>query len=320
MMLLSRMAESLYWAGRYLERAEATARLLKVHSELYLDLPMSAGVGWSPLLAVTGSTEEFDARYEDRDEENIVRFLSIDDENPGSVLSSVCSARAGFRVARTIVPRGAWQITNRLFLFVTERPEDAVARRTRLGWMAHVIEQLQTLAGAISSSMTHDEAYSFLEIGRRLERADMTTRVLDVQAEILMGQEGQDVHPYADVTWMSVLGSLSARQMFRRAGHGGAPGPAAIRFLLTHPQFPRSVERCLTEISRSLMELPSYEEPMAACAEVQARLEGVDLAALADAGLHECMDDLQTGFGLLHDRLAASYFRNPSVTGALAVA
>jgi len=318
-MLLSRMAESLYWSGRYLERAEATARLLKVHSELYLDLPMSAGVGWAPLLAVTGSVEEYDARYERRDEESVVRFLGVDDENPGSVLSSVCAARASFRVARTIVPRGAWQITNRLFLFVTERPEDAVARRTRLGWMAHVIEQSQTLAGAISSSMTHDEAYSFLEIGRRLERADMTTRVLDVQAEILMGQERDDVHPYADVTWMSVLGSLSARQMFRRAGHGGAPGPAAIRFLLTHPQFPRSVERCLAEISAALMELPRYEEPMAACADVQAQLDATDLGALAHHGLHESMDDLQAGLAVLHDRLTTGYFRRPSRSDALAV-
>lgn len=269
---------------------------------------------------MTGSTEEFDERYDETDEESIVRFLSVDDENPSSVLSSVCSARAGLRVVRTIVPRTAWQITNRLFLWTTERPEDAVARRTRLGWMAQVIEQCQTLAGAVSSSMTHDEAYSFLEIGRRLERADMTTRVLDVQAGILMGQEGSDVHPYADVTWMSVLGSLSARQMFRRAGHGGSPGPEAIRFLLKHPQFPRSVERCLTEISRSLMELPAYDEPMAACAEVQQTLERADVGTLADTGLHEFVEELEDGFSALHDRLSACYFRNAASADELAVA
>jgi uncharacterized alpha-E superfamily protein len=319
-MLLSRLAENLYWAGRYLERAEGTARLLKVHTELYLDLPLAAGLGWSPLLAVTGTLDEFTQRYGVASEDNVISFLAVDPENAGSIVASVCAARAALRTTRTIVPRATWEIANRLCLWVSDHQHEAVERRSRLRWMDLVVAECHALVGAESGTMTHDEAYSFLEIGRRLERADMTTRVLDVQAGILVGV-ATPVHPYADVTWMSVLDSLAARQMFRRSGHGGAPGPQALRFLLKHPQFPRSVERCLTEVSRALMELPDYEAPMEACATAQRALEDTDVAALADVGLHEFVDDLQERIFALHDRLTAVYFRNTvSPTDMLAIA
>ena len=97
---------------------------------------------------------------------------------------------------------------NELFLWSVDSSALAVDRRTRLAWMDHVVRQCQLFTGSLAGSMCHDESYSFLEIGRFLDRADMTTRVLDVQAEILIGQAGDKVKPYADITWMNVLQSL----------------------------------------------------------------------------------------------------------------
>src|SRR3984957_10315630 len=286
-MLLSRVAEGVYWVGRYAERAEATARLVKVHTELFLDLPRSAGVGWSPLLAVTGSSDAFSSHDRDVTEENVVGFLTVDADNPSSVVASLARARANLRVTRTVLPQSSWEVLNGLFLWAVDTAPQAVGRRTRMAWMDQIVRQCQLFAGSLAGTMCHDESYSFLEMGRFIDRADMTTRVLDVQAEILVGQGAASGRPYADITWMNVLHSLAARQMFLQHSHWGASGPEALRFLLNEPRFPRSVEHCLTAVSRCLLELPAHRAPMAGCAAVQNQLEDADVARLAEAGLHQ---------------------------------
>ncbi|MDT7626706.1 MAG: hypothetical protein QOC83_6418 [Pseudonocardiales bacterium] len=310
-MLLSRFAESLYWAGRYLERAEATARLVRVHTELFLDLPRAAGVGWSPLLAVTGCSEEFLGRHTGPDEDDVVAFLAIDPKNRGSVLTSIAQARMSLQVSRVLLPTASFQVVNRLHDWATATSSESIDRRTRLDWMDAVIAQCQLLAGALAGTMCEDEAYGFLQIGRHLERADMTIRVLDVQAGILVAQPGEEEGlPYGDVTWMSVLRSLSAHQMFRRSAGSGVSGPAALRFLLQQPQFPRSVEFCLAATARTLGQLPRAGLPLANCARVRARLRDPGLAELDTPGdLHELAEDLESGIGTLHESLAQTYFR-----------
>jgi len=305
-MLLSRLAQCIYWAGRYLERTEASARLVKVHTELFLDLPMSAGMSWTPLLAVTGSREGFAASHGADIEEDVIRYLIVDVDNPGSVVASVAQARHNVRVTRGMFPRQAWAEVNELHLWVLDTRHQAVDRRTRLAWTDGVIRRCQLLSGVIAGTMTHDASYSFLEAGRCVERADMTTRVLDVQAGLLMSRRDDD--PYADVTWMSALKSVAAAQTFRARTPVGASGPTALRFLLKDPQFPRSVEHCLTELSRALIELPHHEGPMATCALVQRMLEDVDIDALDGAALHRLVDELQEGIADVHDLIAGSYF------------
>jgi uncharacterized alpha-E superfamily protein len=137
----------------------------------------------------------------------------------------------------------------------------------------------------------------------------MTTRVLDVQAEILVGQGGDTLRPYADITWMNVLHSLATRHMFLQHGYSGGSGPEALRCLLKHPRFPHSIEHCLTAVSRCLLELPGHHEPMAGCAAVQSQLEDADVAELAQDGLHEFADSLQEALGRLHDLVTETYFR-----------
>lgn len=324
-MLLSRVAESVYWAGRYLERAEATARLVKVHTELFLDLPAMAKVGWSPLLAVTGSREAFDEHYDGAVEEDVIRFLTADPASPTSILSSLTSARYNFRVTRNVLPASAWEQLNQLYLWVVQSRALAVDRRTRLACMDRVIRDCYLLRGLLAGTMSHDEAYWFLEIGSLVERADMTTRVLDVQAGVLM-QDGSNatasngaVEAYSDLTWVSVLRSLSAQQMFRRAVRSGVNGAEALKFLLRDPQFPRSVEHCLTRISRALLELPHYDDAMVGCAKVQQLLVDSDINALSAESLHQHMDDLQVGIGGLHAAITETYFVRASDAAVVTV-
>lgn len=314
-MLLSRVAENAYWAGRYLERAEANARLVKAHTELYVDLPRSAGLTWAPLLTVTGSDDDYLRLHEHPTEEAVVSFLLSDPTHPGSVVASVAQAREDLRVTRSMVPRRTWETLNELFLWVRETRRDGIQRRTRLAWCEEVIRRCHLVAGSAYATMTRDEAYSFLEIGRFVERADMTTRVLDVEADILLGEEG--LRPYTDVTWLAVLRSLGAEQMYRRATGGVVSGAGAIRFLLLDPAFPRSVEHGLIGVSRRLLELPRREAPMARCAAVEERLDRIEAATRSARALRELVDDLQVGLDHLHDSLRETYFLPAtSLTGA----
>jgi len=306
-MLLSRVAESVYWVGRYLERVEDTARLAKVHTELYLDLPRSAGLGWFPLLAVTGSATTYRALYEEATEEEVMAFLATDPDNPGSIIAALSMARANMRVTRSVFAGEAWHALNGFHQWATATAEEAVDRRTRVRWMEAVIQHCQLLGGQMEGIMSHDQAYAFLEMGRFLERADMTSRVLDVQAEVLLGV-GHSLGPYTDVTWMSVLRSVNAHHMYRRSGGGAVSGPEALAFLLKDIQFPRSIEHCLTALAHSLLELPRCQQAMAVCAELQRQLEVEDVSGLDAVGLHDRVDQLQTGIGELHDMLSTTYF------------
>ncbi|MGI9018159.1 MAG: alpha-E domain-containing protein [Euzebya sp.] len=320
-MLLSRLAEHVYWAGRYLERAEATARLLRSSTELYLDMPKAVSVGWRPTLAVTGNADAYeqvvttdDGGVVATEEHQIVSFLTTAEDNPGSILQCVTAARQNLRSVRALLPRSGWETANSLYLWAQDNTDRAVPRRSRLEWLSEVISRCQTLAGLLDGTMSHDQAYAFLQVGRHLERADMTTRVIDVQASILLGHRmGEGTLPYADVTWMAVLKSVSAMQMFRRVARAGVSGPRALQFLLSDPQFPRSVEFSLTELSRRLLELPHHDEIMAACAVAQQELESADLTGLSGAELHSYMDVLQGQLAGVHQAAAATWFAPPAV-------
>jgi uncharacterized alpha-E superfamily protein len=315
-MLLSRVAEAVYWTGRYLERAETTARILKVHTELFLDLPRSAGVGWSPLLAITGSHDHFDELYPSTNEEDVVCFLAADGRNAGSIVASLAAARENIRTTRPVFPRELWEALNNLYLLTVENCEDAVPRRSRLAWLEGVLADCARLCGTMEGTMSHDDAYSFLRIGRHLERADMTTRVLDVRASTLTSA-GEDLRPYADITWMSVLKSLSAYQMYRRKVQSRVRGADVLKFLLQDSQFPRSIDHCLIEISRSLLELPRHESAMAACAEAEVHVNDAKVQALAWDGLHDYTDTLQVHLDTLHGLLSDTYFQADEATVAM---
>ncbi|MBL8774528.1 MAG: alpha-E domain-containing protein [Acidimicrobiales bacterium] len=316
-MLLSRVAENAYWVGRYLERAEATARLVKTHTELFLDLPKSAGLTWAPLLAVTGSDADYHLVHDHPSEEEVVSFLLADPLNPGSVVRSVEQAREDLRVTRTMVPRRTWETLNELHLWVRDTRREGIGRTGRLAWCEEVIRRCHLVAGSIYATMNRDDTYSFLEIGRFVERADMTTRVLEVEADILMAVPDGGLRPFVDVTWLAALRSLGAEQMYRRATGGVVHGADAVRFLLFEPQFPRSVEHCLIGVSRWLLELPRQEVPMTECAALERRLGAIDPTSGGADELLRVVDDLQRGLNLLHDALGATYFSPaPSLTGA----
>jgi uncharacterized alpha-E superfamily protein len=309
--MLSRVAENLYWLARYLERAESSARLISATTQVLLDLPRNASFGWDVLISVAGLDDLFQAGGGGADEASIMRFLIADERNPGSVLSSVRAARENSRTLREILPRVAWERINALYLFVNSRSSQSLGRAERIRMLDELIERRQAIVGLITDCMSHDVAHNFMALGRHLERADMTTRIVDINAAVLMprqsAQPAQD-DPSSALLWIGVLKSLSAYEMYRRHVSVQIRAASVVDFLLKDTHFPRAVRFCLDRLEGGLSELPRHSEPIRAIRVAQRRLAGMQLDGVAPAVRHEYMDAIQTDLGRIHGEIAAQYF------------
>lgn len=243
--MLSRMAENMYWFARYLERAENTARLVTVSTNLILDLPRVVTPDWEPLIDITSGRDAFVERYGEMSEHRVVQFLLADRENPSSLISCLTKARENLRTTRDIVPAEGWGQINRLHLIAQEQMGDALSRRGRHEFLQTIIGQCQMIVGLLDGVMSRDEAFEFMRLGRNLERADMTTRILDVRSGDLLAEMPADLKAYGRVQWMSVLKSLTAYQMYRRLVRSRVAGVDVVRFLLQEERFPRALQACL---------------------------------------------------------------------------
>jgi len=307
-MLLSRVAENLYWAARYLERAEDTARIVREHTNLIVDLPVSVPVTWQPLLAITGTVEEFDERERIVGEADIIHFLVAERDNTGSVVMCVEQARENLRTTREVIPRDAWQAVNDLHLYVASHHLEGVERRSRNRFLDRVIADSQRMVGILAGTMSRDEAYEMLRLGRHVERADMTTRVIDVRAGMLMGERPDGIEHHDDVQWASVLRSLSALHMFHRAVRAPVSAPDALGFLLLDPAFPRSVTHCLREIAACVRRLPQEPHILPSCDVALNRLGRLSVGQITGASLHQLADELQLYIAAIDTRISESWF------------
>ena len=303
--MLARVAENLYWMARYLERAEDTARLINATTIMLIDMPRGASVGWEALLTVAGLDEQFKKHYDEATETAVMSFLIQDERNPSSIFACIRMARENTRSFREVLPRESWEWVNELYLYAKAHMNQALDRRKRLEVLTEIIRRRQAVVGLLSGTMSRDEAFQFLRLGRNVERADMTSRVLDVSYALNLPREGSQ---YYDLIWMSALKALSAYQMYRRHVSIRAQGSKVLAFLLSDPKFPRSVRHCLNEMRAALDELPG-DKPLRTLRGIQAGLDNADFRALAKAGLHDYCDTLQAGLAELSGDIADTYFR-----------
>lgn len=310
--MLSRVADNLYWFGRYLQRAENSARLIMVNASLVLDLPKHATFGWGPLIEIVGAQETFKKLYADATEANVVRFLTLDQNNPGSIFSSLQYAREILRTSRDTMPREIWEKLNDLYLFVQEKGDRVTSRARRQDFLNEVVEIALLVYGMILSNMSREVGFQFLRIGSNIEQADMTTRIIEVRSTTMIRPGGTDqLGPFQNIWWMSVLRSLTAYQMYRRHERARVRGPSVLRFLLQNRQFPRSVMFCLNTMAQTLPNLPANRKVERSIERTRALVQDADVDGLlaTDAGLHRLIDEIQIGLGELHDAMSAAWFK-----------
>jgi uncharacterized alpha-E superfamily protein len=313
--MLARVVENVYWMSRYMERAENTARIINVNAHLLLDLPKGIAPGWSPLVDICGNRAEFDAKKLKAEERDVVQFLAADPENPGSLYSSLRIARENARTLREILPTEAWEMLNEFHSeFMRELPT-GLTKRMRFRFLNEVVGTLQKISGVLDGTMSRNASHTFLKLGRNLERADMTSRIVDVRSAQLLPAETPELRPFETVQWMSVLKSLSAYQMYRGAVRSRVRRADVLEFLLRNRQFPRACMFCLDQVEHELKSLQRGEPVLERLDAARRYVARAPLEALDQPGLHAFIDQLQLHINDVHDGIARTFFPAPHVAG-----
>jgi len=308
--MLSRVAENIYWMARYIERAEDMARLIHVNASLTLDLPKGLSPIWSQLIAITGAEQSYNST--DYDERSVLKFLISDTSSSVSIISCLFGARENARTIRDVIPREVWETINSLYLTAKETAPQAMTKRNRFEFLANIIRECQTITGILAGTMNHDAGYTFLRVGRNLERADMISRIIDIRsANLLPGVGDAKVDAkatYDNLQWMSVLKSLSGYQMYRREMQMRIRRQDVLRFLLQSEIFPRAIAHCIREVQSCVQQLHNHDKVMLVIMRIKRQIEGDDVTQLQQTDLQQYIDNLQIGFAQLHDELVKAYF------------
>ncbi|HMO64797.1 MAG TPA: alpha-E domain-containing protein [Verrucomicrobiota bacterium] len=322
--MLSRVANSLYWMSRYLERAENTARIADASLQLLLDFrdldDERLARHWTPIVQSLGEEERFDSLYPTANGQSVTDFLVFRADNPNSIVSAIAQARENARVVRDQITADTWEEINRLHLFLRSGQARQLWQSAPDEFFNEIKRSSLYLQGLMLATVSQTETWHFLQTGKYLERADKTTRLLDVRHQSLPARGRPGMLNESDaLDWVGVLRSCSGLEAYRQA-HGAELNPALIaEMLILSDEFPRSVRFCLDRLDRALHSI-SGTAPPRFCNDVE-RLSGRLLAELQfgtvddifDLGLHEYVDQLQVNFNADGDALFSAYIFLPFV-------
>ena len=312
--MLSRVADAIYWMARYLERAENIARFLDVNWNLALDLPMSQPDPWAALVAVSGDLNLFTERYPVQSRESVIRFLAFDNEYPNSMHSCLSNARENARMVREMIPVEMWEQINMFYHLVAGQSQNGTAVWNNPYQLCDEIKRRnQTLGGLADSTMDHDEATMFFHMGRLMERADKTSRILDVKYFMLL-PDVENVGTNLDyIQWAALLKATSSLQAYRHR-HGRIVPLRVAEFLLLDHHFPRSVMYCLGGVQQCIHNItgtpmgyfsnPAEKRIGQLCSE----LAYDSIEDIFDQGLHEFTDLLQKKMNRVDEMIFHTFF------------
>lgn len=309
--MLSRVADSIYWMSRYIERAVNVARFVDVNQHLMLDLPPDVPPRWKPLVEITGDAELFSKGYGTANQQQVCSFLTFDPKNPNSILSSLRAARENARSIRESLSSDLWLEVNELYLYVQQQAADQTASLDE--FLKQVVRACHAIEGATYATLSFGEGWHFSRIGRMLERADKTTRVLDIRYFTALSLPGQDESRTEDLHWTAVLRSVSALEMYRRK-HGMVHMESAMEFLVLDSAFPRSVRNCLRRSDTSLHAITGSpartfrNEAERQLGRLTSELDYTSIADVIAQGFHSYLDDLQARLNDVSDALHACFF------------
>jgi len=311
--MLSRVAEAIYWMARYVERADNVARFADVNLNMTLDLPADIESQWSPLVNTTGDKAYFDAHYPAATEEHVIRFLTIDTDYPNSIVSSLRIARENARTVREIISSELWEHINSLYLYVNENARRGELTDTPYNFFRRIKMSCHLFGGLLDHTMSHNEAWNFARFGQLIERADKTSRILDIKYFILLPDLDDVGTPFDNIQWSALLKSASALEMYRKQSRRISSARVAA-FLLLNRDFPRSIHYCTIRSLESLHRISNtpqntYSNP--AERELGRLCSDLDYANIDDIvrdGLHEYLDQVQSKLNRVDQHVQTQFF------------
>ena len=307
MTMLARVADRLFWMARYLERAEDTARLTLAYTQLVMDIPEGSEPGWDTLVRILDAEPVYAEHYRVYNEQNVLKFLIADLDNVGGIYHAIRAARGNVRTTRDVLPEEAWEYVNELYLYAQEYAEKSVGRRNRYQFLENVIGRCQMINGMMMSTLSRDHAHRFIKLGHLMERADMTTRVIDVGAAALLGHQRHRsaVDP---LIWASMLKSLSALGAYRREIGPQVEAGAMVDFVLRDGSLPRSVKFCLNGMREELVPLNNHKSAVKLLDKARRKLSRFDPHARSREELHVFIDQFQASLIALSGTIDSTWF------------
>jgi len=311
--VLSRVAESMFWLHRYVERAENVARFIVVNDSLTLGAGPEGGEQWLPLIATTGDQDFFEKHYGTADRDSVLWFLTFDKDYPNSILSCLAMARENGRTIRDYISPTMWEELNKFFLFVRDQASRSLRPEEARRFYAEVLRNGYLLQGVANATLSHAEGWHHARLGRMLERADKTSRILDVKYFLLL-PEGQQAGSAIDlVQWSALLQSTDCAAEYHR--HSGRIGPAKVAgFLILNPDFPRSIRHCVAKAEESLHAISGSppgtftNDAEKLLGRLRADLEYSTIHEIISAGMHEFIDGLQARINEVGQAVHETFF------------
>jgi uncharacterized alpha-E superfamily protein len=314
--MLSRVANSIYWINRYIERAENYARFIDVNFNLALEMPnQQDDVQWRPILEATTDDELFAELCDvDYSPESVLNFMIFEEKNPNSILSCINAARENARTIRENMSIELWEHLNAFYLRVQEaKKHKAQIVRSPREFLKEIKSGSELLTGIEEATITHNEGWHFGRLGRFMERADKTARFIDVKYFIIL-PDSKAVGSMVDMLqWSTVLKSTSAYMMYRRK-YGQITPQKIVEFLILDRMFPRSIYYCLHHALQSLKRIATLQKTSQAnpaakkLAIHRADLFYTNIDEIINNGLHEYIDSLQLVVNEVNNAVYKTFF------------
>ncbi|HEY5792067.1 MAG TPA: alpha-E domain-containing protein [Chthoniobacterales bacterium] len=315
--MLSRVADSCFWLSRYIERAETNARLLDVNRQLLLDFEDQESEGsrnyWTPILATLQDQEMFGKLYDRVDADSVLEYVTFEKKNPNSIVSCISAARENARTIREQISSEMWEQLNKVYLYLKSPAARSDYQQTPSDFYRSLMEGSHLFAGITDATMTHGEGWLFLQAGKYLERADSTSRVLDIKYHLLLPR-GEQVGGNVDITqWIAVLRSCSAREAYLKIYEGQVTVAGVVEFLTLNASFPRSirfsvdhVDRILHRISgQSTLSFTNDAERLSGL--LRSSIDYAQIGPILETGLHQYLDHVQQRLSEIAGALAKTY-------------
>jgi uncharacterized alpha-E superfamily protein len=315
--MLSRVADSLYWMSRYIERAEDNARIAEVNVQLLLDLAIQPEADirqqWNPIISSLEENELFSSLYETLDGKAAIDFVSLQKKNPNSIYSCLTLARENARSTREQISSEMWEQINRIYLFVKGDSGRRLLRSSPYEFFKRIIAGSHLFQGIADATMTHGEGWDFIRIGKFIERADCTSRILDLKYHILL-PTGERVGGNIDtIQWMAVLKSCSALEAYRKVYVDQVAPWKVAEFLITHAEFPRSIRFSVDSLDSALHRISGSNEANYAneverlSGRLRSDLDYITISDIFEFGLHEYLETIQKRLVEVSDAMYATY-------------
>jgi len=319
--MLSRVANSIFWMSRYLERAENAARLIETRLHMILDLPSlrEDSNAWKPLVDITGDGDYFSEKIGAPTRENVMFFHTFDSAYPHSIKSCLTAARENARSVREVIPSEIWEMINKLYLEVAGMGTSRKAFKNPHKFYSHIIMQSHLIMGIAHTTMSRGEAWYFAQLGRYLERADKTSRILDVKYFIILPRLDDVGSSMDNVLWSALLKSTSSFEMYRKRFNLISP-QNIVDFLIFDREFPRSILYGVNHAEQALFRITGTpmgtfnNELERQFGKLSGKLNYSNVSEVMSIGLHEFLDDIQSDLNNLGNAISENFFAIKQLT------